>query len=61
MLEPLTVRRTALEKAKLVHQFQRDVEDENMWIDEKLQQAASTNYGNSQWINGGIAEGWVGG
>ena len=47
MLEPLTVRRTALEKAKLVQQFLRDIEDENMWIDEKQQQATSTDYGNS--------------
>ena len=47
MLEPLIVRRTALEKAKLKHQFVRDVEDELMWIAEKRQQATSRDFGNS--------------
>jgi spectrin beta len=47
MLEPLVVRRSALERAKMVHQFLRDIEDENMWIAEKMPQATGTDYGNS--------------
>lgn len=31
----------------MVHQFLRDIEDEKMWIEEKLPQANSTDYGNS--------------
>ena len=47
MLDPLVMRRSALERAKTVHQFLRDVEDEKMWIQEKMPQASSTDYGNS--------------
>ena len=47
MLEPLEQRRNQLEKAKRVHQFMRDVEDERIWIEEKMPQATSTDYGNS--------------
>lgn len=47
MLEPLMDRRAKLERTKRLHQFLRDVEDEKMWIAEKLPQAQATEYGNS--------------
>ena len=47
MLEPLQKRREQLEKSKRLQQFLRDIEDERMWIEEKMPQATSTNYGNS--------------
>ena len=47
VLEPLLVRRSQLEKAKMVHQFLRDLEDEKLWVAEKMPQATSTDYGNS--------------
>ena len=40
-------RRAKLERTKRLHQFLRDIEDEKMWIAEKLPQAQSTAYGNS--------------
>lgn len=45
--EPLVKRREQLEKVKFIHQFVRDVEDEKLWIEEKMPQASSSNYGNS--------------
>ena len=47
MLEPLQKRRAQLEKAKRIQQFVRDVEDERIWISERMPQALSTDYGNS--------------
>lgn len=47
MLEPLMDRRAKLERTKRLHQFLRDIEDEKLWIAEKLPQAQSTVYGNS--------------
>lgn len=47
MLEPLLERRAKLERTKRLHQFLRDIDDEKIWIAEKLPQAQSTNYGNS--------------
>ncbi len=47
MLEPLQQRRSQLERAKCIQQFLRDIEDEKMWIEEKMPQAESTDYGNS--------------
>jgi spectrin beta len=47
MLEPLQIRRSKLEKVKTVHQFQRDLDDEKIWIEERMPQATSTDYGNS--------------
>ncbi|XP_044730255.1 spectrin beta chain isoform X2 [Chrysoperla carnea] len=44
---PLLDRQKQLEKKKEAFQFRRDVEDEKLWIDEKLPQANSTEYGNS--------------
>ncbi|KAH8380943.1 spectrin beta chain isoform X1 [Drosophila serrata] len=44
---PLLERQKALEKKKEAFQFCRDVEDEKLWIDEKLPVASSSDYGNS--------------
>lgn len=40
-------RREQLEKVKFIHQFVRDVEDEKLWIEEKMPLATSSNVGNS--------------
>ncbi|XP_060584243.1 spectrin beta chain-like isoform X5 [Ruditapes philippinarum] len=45
--EPLVKRREQLEKVKFIHQFVRDVEDEKLWIEEKMPQATSKDFGNS--------------
>ncbi|XP_033733758.1 spectrin beta chain-like isoform X6 [Pecten maximus] len=45
--QPLVKRRNELEKVKRIHQFIRDVEDEKLWIDEKMPIAMSNNFGNS--------------
>ncbi|XP_041353644.1 spectrin beta chain-like isoform X2 [Gigantopelta aegis] len=45
--QPLIQRRNMLEKVKRIHQFMRDIEDEKLWIEEKMPLATSTNYGNS--------------
>ena len=47
MMEPLKIRRIHLDKAKSVQQFCRDVDDERIWISERMPQATSTDYGNS--------------
>ncbi|XP_037917699.1 spectrin beta chain isoform X4 [Hermetia illucens] len=44
---PLLERQKQLEKKKEAFQFCRDVEDEKLWIDEKMPLATSTDYGNS--------------
>ncbi|XP_049795155.1 spectrin beta chain isoform X2 [Schistocerca nitens] len=45
--QPLLERQRQLEKKKEAFQFRRDVEDEKLWIAEKMPQATSTEYGNS--------------
>ncbi|XP_011882724.1 PREDICTED: spectrin beta chain isoform X2 [Vollenhovia emeryi] len=45
--EPLIDRQRHLEKKKEAFQFRRDVEDEKLWIAEKMPQATSSEYGNS--------------
>lgn len=45
--EPLLARQRALEKKKEAYQFRRDIEDEKLWIAEKLPSAKSTDHGNS--------------
>jgi spectrin beta len=45
--QPLLERQRILEKKKEALQFRRDVEDELLWIAEKMPQASSTEYGNS--------------
>ncbi|KAG5309825.1 SPTCB protein, partial [Acromyrmex insinuator] len=44
---PLIDRQRHLEKKKEAFQFRRDVEDEKLWIAEKMPQATSTEYGTS--------------
>ncbi|XP_023703245.1 spectrin beta chain isoform X6 [Cryptotermes secundus] len=44
---PLLDRQRQLEKKKEAFQFRRDIEDEKLWIAEKMPQATSTEYGNS--------------
>lgn len=44
---PLVERKQQLLKKKEAYQFRRDVEDEKMWIQEKMPLARSTEYGNS--------------
>ncbi|KAL5276086.1 SPTBN1 family protein [Megaselia abdita] len=44
---PLVERQNQLEKKKEAFQFCRDVEDEKLWIDEKLPVANSNDYGSS--------------
>uniref|UniRef100_A0ABD2X9X6 Spectrin beta chain n=1 Tax=Trichogramma kaykai TaxID=54128 RepID=A0ABD2X9X6_9HYME len=45
--EPLIERQKQLEKNKEAFQFRRDVEDEKLWIAEKMPQATSSEYGTS--------------
>ncbi|XP_078674531.1 spectrin beta chain, non-erythrocytic 1-like isoform X30 [Branchiostoma floridae x Branchiostoma belcheri] len=44
---PLAGRRKMLEASKELHQFHRDVEDEKLWVAEKMPQATSRDHGNS--------------
>ncbi|XP_046664582.1 LOW QUALITY PROTEIN: spectrin beta chain-like [Homalodisca vitripennis] len=44
---PLLARQQQLEKKKEAFQFRRDVEDEKLWIAEKMPLATSQEYGNS--------------
>lgn len=45
--QPLLERQRILEKKKAALQFRRDIDDELLWISEKMPQALSTEYGNS--------------
>merc|ERR1719232_1991719 len=45
--DPIIVRKEELMKKKDTFQFKRDVEDENLWTDEKLSLASSQEIGNS--------------
>lgn len=45
--DPVQIRRENLEDSLLLHQFNRDVEDELSWICEKEPLAASTDLGNN--------------
>merc|ERR1719410_1961962 len=45
--EPIQTRKQELMKKKETFQFKRDVEDENLWTDEKLALASSQEVGNS--------------
>merc|ERR1712142_1151857 len=45
--EPIQSRKQELMKKKETFQFKRDVEDENLWTDEKLALASSQEVGNS--------------
>merc|ERR1719225_1365820 len=45
--DPIIIRKEELMKKKDTFQFKRDVEDENLWTDEKLSLASSQEVGNS--------------
>jgi len=45
--EPIQTRNHELMKKKETFQFKRDIEDENLWTDEKFSQASSQEVGNS--------------
>ncbi|XP_068004288.1 spectrin beta chain, erythrocytic [Melanerpes formicivorus] len=45
LLEPLERRRKELENAKAVYQLERDLEDEALWVQERLPLARSTEHG----------------
>ncbi len=44
---PMSQRKQVLERQKRVYQFLREVEDEKLWIEEKLPLAESPNVGTS--------------
>lgn len=44
---PLVKRQRELEKKKEAYQFRRDVEDEKLWVADKMPLATSAEYGNS--------------
>ncbi|XP_065563390.1 spectrin beta chain-like isoform X3 [Artemia franciscana] len=45
--EPLSYRKRELEKKKEAFQFRRDIEDEKLWIGEKMPLVLSADFGNS--------------
>ncbi|XP_053365355.1 spectrin beta chain, erythrocytic isoform X1 [Clarias gariepinus] len=47
LLTPLEQRKGKLEAAKAVYQFYRDVEDEILWLEERLPMAKSQDHGNN--------------
>ncbi|KAI3352715.1 hypothetical protein L3Q82_020167 [Scortum barcoo] len=47
LLEPLRRRRNLLVASREVHQFNRDVEDEILWVQERMAVATSTDHGHN--------------
>merc|ERR1711981_1199835 len=47
VLDPLEQRKKELAIKKEVYQFLRDIEDENIWLEEKMNLISSQDYGNS--------------
>ncbi|KAM6221395.1 spectrin beta chain, non-erythrocytic 1 isoform 2-T2 [Rhynchocyon petersi] len=47
LLEPLSERKHNLLASKEIHQFNRDVEDEILWVGERMPLATSTDHGNN--------------
>lgn len=47
LLEPLTERKSHLLASKEIHQFNRDVEDEILWVGERMPIATSTDHGHN--------------
>ncbi|XP_032363266.1 spectrin beta chain, non-erythrocytic 1 [Etheostoma spectabile] len=47
LLEPLRLRRDFLVESREVHQFTRDVEDEILWVQERMAVATSTDHGHN--------------
>ena len=47
LLEPLADRRNRIQTAKQFHQLKRNLQDQIIWVDERLPRASSSDYGNS--------------
>ncbi|KAK5602793.1 Spectrin beta chain, non-erythrocytic 1, partial [Crenichthys baileyi] len=47
LLEPLQMRRDNLMASREIHQFNRDVEDEILWVEERMPMATSTDHGHN--------------
>ncbi|XP_063047258.1 spectrin beta chain, non-erythrocytic 1-like isoform X3 [Engraulis encrasicolus] len=47
LLEPLRKRKRNLMASREIHQFNRDVEDEILWVEERMPLATSTDHGNN--------------
>ncbi|XP_006638477.2 spectrin beta chain, non-erythrocytic 1 isoform X1 [Lepisosteus oculatus] len=47
LLEPLLKRKSNLMASKEIHQFNRDVEDEILWVEERMPVATSTDHGHN--------------
>ncbi|XP_066553312.1 spectrin beta chain, non-erythrocytic 1 isoform X1 [Amia ocellicauda] len=47
LLEPLRKRKSNLMASKEIHQFNRDVEDEILWVEERMPIATSTDHGHN--------------
>ncbi|KAG7462992.1 hypothetical protein MATL_G00190580 [Megalops atlanticus] len=47
LLEPLHKRKTNLMASREIHQFNRDVEDEILWVEERMPLATSTDHGHN--------------
>ena len=47
LLEPLADRRSRIQTAKQFHQLKRNLQDQIIWVDERLPRAISSDYGNS--------------
>ncbi|CAB4064554.1 SPTB [Lepeophtheirus salmonis] len=47
IIAPLEARKKELLTKKEIFQFKRDIEDENIWIEERMNSAVSDDYGNS--------------
>ena len=47
LVDPLEVRRKELIEKKEMFKFLRDTEDENMWLEEKMNMVTSDDYGSS--------------
>ncbi|TRY96365.1 hypothetical protein DNTS_033741 [Danionella cerebrum] len=47
LLEPMLKRKTFLMASREIHQFNRDMEDEILWVEERLPLATSTDHGNN--------------
>ncbi|XP_036403863.1 spectrin beta chain, non-erythrocytic 1 isoform X1 [Megalops cyprinoides] len=47
LLEPLSKRKNFLMASREIHQFNRDVEDEILWVEERMPLATSTDHGHN--------------
>ncbi|XP_016403264.1 spectrin beta chain, non-erythrocytic 1-like, partial [Sinocyclocheilus rhinocerous] len=47
LLEPLQKRKNFLMASREIHQFNRDMEDEILWVEERMPLATSTDHGHN--------------